>query len=177
VAPPLDPVAGTRRAIDQQGVASLVIDDLRHEDLDKIAWSGDPRHPIMVGLALDRVVGGDVAYLAVRAPNGWPVAKVGIDFAKYPDAGTLWQFATHPGLQGLGVGSHLMSGAERRMVNRGRQVARIGVDDDNPGARRLYERLGFVAEGHETESRERADANGVLSTSQALVTLMRKDLA
>jgi ribosomal protein S18 acetylase RimI-like enzyme len=174
--PQEDVVAVTRTAIGLHGVSSLVIDDLVHDDLDKIAWSGDPRHPIMVGQVLDRVAGGEVAYLAVRAPNGWPVAKVGIDFATYPDAGVLWQFATHPGLQGQGVGSHLIAGAERRIVSRGRPLARIGVEDDNPGARRLYERLGFVVDGHDTESWERSDGDGRVTTHHAQVTRMRKDL-
>jgi ribosomal protein S18 acetylase RimI-like enzyme len=169
-------VAGTRRAVAQGGVAALVINDLGRGDLDKIAWSGDPRHPVMVGLALERVDGGDVAYLAVRAPNGWPVAKVGIDFSKFADAGLLWQFATPPDLQGLGVGSHLMAGAERRIVERGLRAARISVEDDNTGARRLYERLGFTAVGHETELWERLGVDGDPHTHVAQITLMCKQL-
>jgi ribosomal protein S18 acetylase RimI-like enzyme len=169
-------VDDTRRAIEERGVGALPINDLLHGDLDKIAWSGDPRHPVMVGRQLDRVGGGDVDYLAVRAPNGWPVGKLGIDFAKYPDAGWLWQFATHPGLQGLGIGSHLMAGAERRIIGRGRRLARIGVEDANVGARALYERLGYVALGPDTDSWERVGADGTSTLHHAEFTLMGKTL-
>jgi ribosomal protein S18 acetylase RimI-like enzyme len=159
-----DSVVEIKAAITRGGLAALSIDDLTFDDLDQIAWSGEPRHRVAVSEALSRAATGEVEYLAIRVPSGEPVGKVGIDFARYPEAGYLWQFATHPDLQGLGIGSLLMTGAEARIIRRGVRVARINVDLDNPRARVLYERLGFESIGRDTETWERA------------VTLMQKTL-
>ncbi len=45
---------------------------------------------------------GHVVNLTLRA-DGQPVPKGGIDFAKEPGAGTIWQVATHGKLEGLGL--------------------------------------------------------------------------
>lgn len=140
---------------------ALVIDDLCIDDLAHIAWSGEPRHLVTVRRTLERVAGGEVEYVCARAPSGAPVAKVCIDYLRYPDAGYLSQFATHPALQGQGIGSHLMAGAERRIRRRGRVLAHIRVEGVNPRAKALYERLGFEEFGHDVE---------------ANVVLLRKDL-
>jgi ribosomal protein S18 acetylase RimI-like enzyme len=42
-----------------------------------------------------------------------------------------------------GVGTALIAAAEAAAVEWGRPVIGLGVDLDNPGARRLYERLGY----------------------------------
>ncbi len=165
-----------KAVIERKGLGALVVDDLTFDDLDQIAWSGEPRHRLAVSEALSRVAFGDVEYLAVRVPSGAPVAKVGIDFARYAGAGYLWQFATHPDLQGMGIGSFLMAGAEARIVSRGLRVARINVELDNPRALALYERLGFESIGRDTETWERADASGAITMHRALVTLMQKPL-
>jgi hypothetical protein len=73
-------IDATKEAVQQHGVESLVADDLTHTDLDKVLWSGGPLHPKYVEEALNRVPKGEVEYLAVRAPNGWPVAIGGIDY-------------------------------------------------------------------------------------------------
>jgi hypothetical protein len=70
------------------------VDDLAEADLPTLGWSGTRLHLVSVRRALDRVRSGEVEYLVVRAPNGAPIAKVGIDYAANPDAGTLWQMAT-----------------------------------------------------------------------------------
>ena len=48
-----------------------------------------------------------------------------------------------PGFQGRGVGSRLMAAAEAAVEG----DLTLSVFTVNPGARRLYERLGFVVEG------------------------------
>jgi ribosomal protein S18 acetylase RimI-like enzyme len=165
-----------RAVIVREGIAALSIDDLTMADLHHIAWSGDPHHLTVVRDALDRVVTGDLEYLAVRTPSGGPVAKVSVDFARYPEAGYLSQFATNPALQGLGIGSYLMAGAERRVLSRGRRVTRICVEHDNVKARALYERLGYVAIGEEVDSWGRTGPDGTVVQHCAEVTLMRKQL-
>ena len=69
--------------------------------------------------------------------------------------------AAYPDARGLGVGSKLMQWAEVRASELGLQGVSLIVSDANPGARRLYERLGYaevarrpmVTEHWETEGR------------------------
>jgi ribosomal protein S18 acetylase RimI-like enzyme len=171
-----DVVNEAAAVIERSGPGGLHIDDLTIDDLEWIAWSGEPRHIVVVREALQRVGHGEVEYLALRVPSGRPVAKVGIDFVRYPESGYLWQFATHPGLQGRGIGSLLMEGAEARIVRRGLHTARINVEHENARARALYERLGYKSIGNSVESWERADTSGALSVYRAEVALMRKRL-
>jgi ribosomal protein S18 acetylase RimI-like enzyme len=177
VATPTDVVAEARAAIATGGLAALTIDDLTDADLDAIAWSGEPRHRVAVSDALARVTSGEVEYLAVRTPGGRPVAKVGIDYARYDGGGYLWQFATHPELQGQGIGTHLMAGAEARIRRRGLSVARINVEFDNEGARALYARLGYEVIGNDIEVWQRDDGAGGTVMHRAEVALLRKPLS
>lgn len=112
----------------------LRVDNLTEDDLPSLRWSGTPLHLVSVRRALARVPSGEVEYLAVRAPDGYPIAKVGIDYTANPGAGTLWQMATTHELRGLGIGTHLVSVAESRIRERGLLVAQVDVEDDNPRA-------------------------------------------
>jgi ribosomal protein S18 acetylase RimI-like enzyme len=49
-----------------------------------------------------------------------------------------------PCLQGQGIGARMMRVAEGLLRARGFQWALLGVETGNPGARRLYERLGYT---------------------------------
>ena len=53
----------------------------------------------------------------------------------------------HPALQSCGIGALLIQAAEQRIRLRGLQRAELGVEDSNPRARALYERLGYAAYG------------------------------
>jgi hypothetical protein len=97
-------IDAVRHVIRSEGAGALAIDDLRHEDLVQIEWSGTKAHVRAVAEALERVPSGDVEYLVVRAPTGEPIAKGGINYTAHPGAASLWQLATHPDLQSLGVG-------------------------------------------------------------------------
>src|SRR5688572_18242151 len=102
-------IQAVHRVLDTEGVGALRVDDLTKDDLSSLGWSGTPSHLVSVRQALDRVALGEVEYLVVRAPDGHPVAKVGIDYAAEPGVGTLWQMATAHELQGRGIGTHLIS--------------------------------------------------------------------
>jgi ribosomal protein S18 acetylase RimI-like enzyme len=52
--------------------------------------------------------------------------------------------AAYPDARGLGVGSKLMQWAEQRASALGLEGLSLIVSDANPGARRLYERLGYT---------------------------------
>ena len=95
-------------------------------------------------------------YLVVRSPSGYSVAKAGIDYAANPSVGAITQLATIDELQGLGPGTHLIAVAESRIRRRGVRVAELGVEEDNPRARALYERLGYEEAGRRRRHRGRS---------------------
>jgi ribosomal protein S18 acetylase RimI-like enzyme len=113
-------------------VIPLVIRDLVSGDLPSCAWSGTPTHLASIARALDRARRGEVDYVAACPPSGLPVALCGIDYAKSPGAGTLWQLAVHGALQSCGIGTILIQAAEQRISARGLHRAELGVEDSDP---------------------------------------------
>jgi ribosomal protein S18 acetylase RimI-like enzyme len=73
------------------------------------------------------------------------VALGGVDYTLTPGAGTLWRLAVHGALQSCGIGTLLIEAAEQRIRARGLHRAELGVEECNPRARALYERLGYAA--------------------------------
>lgn len=175
---PMDPddLQAVRELIRTRGVDALTVDDLTKADILLIAWSGSRSHLRSVSEALDRVASGEMEYLAVRAPGGRPIAKGGIDYTSHEGAGTLYQLATHAALQGLGLGTRLISVAEDRIRDRGLHLAMLGVEGENHRARALYERLGYETCGSERASWEQEDADGVLHTYETELTLLKKQI-
>lgn len=59
--------------------------------------------------------------------------------------GTLYvdMLAVHPASRNQGIGRRLIAAAEATGRSRGCTMARLFVDESNPRARRLYERLGY----------------------------------
>lgn len=157
------------------GGVELIVDDLTFGDLDDIAWSGGSTHVEHVVNVLRRVLDGeDVEYLAVRSPAGRPLAIGGVDYAKYPGAGTIWQLVTHPALRSLGLGGRLLSEAERRIAARGRLWAVLAVEVSNLRALALYGRRGYEVYGHDQSSWLQEDGAGEVYTHYADLLLLRK---
>jgi ribosomal protein S18 acetylase RimI-like enzyme len=154
----------------------LTIRDLTHEDLPSCTWSGSATHLASIAKALDRTACGEVDYLAVCPPSGLPVAVGGVDYAKTPGAGTLWQLAVHTALQSCGIGTILVQAAEQRIRARGLHHAELSVEERNPRARALYERLGYIAYGREPESWEQETPDGSTTRHETVCTLLRKQL-
>jgi ribosomal protein S18 acetylase RimI-like enzyme len=157
-------------------VIPLTIRDLAPEDLPSCAWSGSATHLASMSQALERARLGDVEYLVACPPSGLPVALGGIDYAKTPGAGTIWQLAVHGALQSCGIGTILINAAEQRVRARGLQRVELGVEDSNPRARALYERLGYRAHGREPDSWNELSADGTTIRYDTMVTLMGKEL-
>jgi len=133
------------------GEAVGVVSPLRVDDINEVAWSGSPTHLDSIASQLQRVATGEVVYYVVYA-DGHGVCKGGIDFAKEPGAGTIWQIATHPQLEGLGLATLLIDALEQQARHRGVHQLRLGVELDNTRARRLYEHLGFHVIGESATS-------------------------
>jgi ribosomal protein S18 acetylase RimI-like enzyme len=165
-----------RREIDRGGPDVLPVDDLHPSDLARIGWSGSPRHVQSVEEVLKRVEKDEAEYLAVRAPDGTPVALGAINYWEAPAAGTIFQLSTHVEVQGLGLGTRLIEVAEERIRRRGLRAARVGVEDDNPRARHLYERLGYASVGRRHVSWEAQRSDGSLFLYETVITDLEKPL-
>jgi ribosomal protein S18 acetylase RimI-like enzyme len=165
-----------RRMILAGGIQQLAVGDLRADDLAGLTWSGNPAHLRSVAAALDRAAHGLEDYLVVRAPAGAPVAKMRVDYTSEDDTGLFSQLATMDQLQGLGLATMLIAAAEQRVRARGLAFAALGVEDDNPRARRLYERLGYQPSGRRPASWQEQDDDGVLRLYETTLTMLRKRL-
>jgi ribosomal protein S18 acetylase RimI-like enzyme len=158
-------------------VIPIEVRDLTPEDLSSCAWSGSALHLTSIARALELVRRGDMDYLAACPPSGLPVALGAIDYAENPGAGTLTQLAVHGALQSCGIGSLLIQAAEQRILARGLHRAELGVEEINPRARALYERLGYLGYGRALESWDEQAHDGAIFRYQTMCTLMRKELS
>ncbi|MFI8263513.1 MULTISPECIES: GNAT family N-acetyltransferase [unclassified Streptomyces] len=155
----------------------LSVRDLTHADLPSCGWAGDALHVRQLADQIRRAEAGEIDYLAVCTPVGLPVAVGGIDYTVKPGAGTLWQLGVHPALRSCGVGTLLIRSAEQWIRARGLTRAELGVEEDNPRARALYERLGYQAFGREPDSWDVVAEDGSVRRYETMCALMRKDLA
>ncbi|MFD5036783.1 GNAT family N-acetyltransferase [Streptomyces sp. NPDC058377] len=150
--------------------------DLLPQDLPACTWSGSATHLRHVERELARAVAGEVDYLAVCTPVGVPVAIGGVDYQVSEGAGTLWQLAVLPALQSSGLGTLLVRAAEGRIRDRGLHRAELAVEEDNPRARALYERLGYVAYGREPDAWDEEGPDGRVRRHETMCVLMGKNL-
>jgi ribosomal protein S18 acetylase RimI-like enzyme len=74
-------------------------------------------------------------------------AKAVLDFNLRRDAAWLWLVSVDPAYRGRGVGPALMRSAELDALARDHRVIELAVNNVNPRARALYERLGYRAVG------------------------------
>ena len=136
----------------------LTIRPCAAEDLPALEWFGLFRcHREIFAEAWARCCAGQNPML-VADLNGFPAGQAWVDLTKRaPDpVGLIWALRVLPCLQGLGIGARLLAAAEAEIGRRGLGIAEIGVEKDNPGARRLYERLGYRLAGEiREESRYR----------------------
>jgi ribosomal protein S18 acetylase RimI-like enzyme len=158
-------------------VIPLVVRDLTPEDLPGCRWSGSALHLASIARALERARHGEVEYLAACPPSGLPVGLGMIDYAANVGAGMLEQLSVHGALQSCGIGTILIQAAEQRILARGLNRAELGVEENNPRARALYERLGYVAYGSAPDSWDEQAPDGSVFRYETVCTLMRKELS
>jgi ribosomal protein S18 acetylase RimI-like enzyme len=113
-------------------------------DIEHFAALGSPQH---IEYCREQYARGENALTILVAvdEDEVPVGKLHLDFetrARKGDA-VLVAAAVRPELQGRGIGTALMAAAEELTCTRGLGAIVLGVEDWNPRARRLYERLGY----------------------------------
>lgn len=93
---------------------------------------------------------GDTDFLAIDHAERGPVGRYYLQ--RTAPEHLLVDISLFPALRGSGVGSALIRQSQQDAAALGRGM-RLHVQQSNPGARRLYERLGFVIEGAEASHR------------------------
>ena len=126
--------------------------DLEAADLSDLDWSGGPEHIRAVAVALEASYAGELGLLVGFLPNDRLIAMGGVDFRLSEDAGNIWMLAVHERFRSLGAGAELIAALEHKIIDHGRALARMLVEHDNPGARALYERLGYSEAGATLDS-------------------------
>ncbi|MBQ8763244.1 MAG: GNAT family N-acetyltransferase [Clostridia bacterium] len=66
------------------------------------------------------------------------------DFAEKGKRAYLFAFRIHKDYQGKGLGSYLLKTVINELTNNGYHELTVGVEDDNPRARYMYKKHGFV---------------------------------
>ncbi|MEV6394741.1 GNAT family N-acetyltransferase [Streptomyces sp. NPDC051907] len=159
-------------------VVPVFVRDLTPTDLPACTWSGSTAHLMQVERELVRAAAGDVDYLAVCTRRAdVPVAIGGVDYRVTAGVGTLWQLAVLPAVQSCGLGAVLIRAAEDRIRSRGLHRAELAVEESNPRARTLYERLGYLAHGRRPDAWDVQAPDGSLLRYETMCTLMHKDLS
>jgi ribosomal protein S18 acetylase RimI-like enzyme len=123
----------------------VVIRSSREEDLPLLEWFGMfTSHRQLIRDAFERQQQGEVVMLLAEL-DGFPAGQAWVDFTRHAatSAGRIWALRVMPPLHGRGIGTRLLAAAETMIRARGLAAAEIGVEKDNPGARRLYERVGY----------------------------------
>jgi ribosomal protein S18 acetylase RimI-like enzyme len=157
-------------------VVPLTIRDLTAKDLPLCPWLASPPYLASVAKGLQLARRGEADYLAICPPSGLPVALGGVIYSKTPGTGWLQHLEVHAALQSCGVGTLLVQAAEQRIRARGLPRAGLKVEERNPRARELYERLGYFAYGREPTSWDTQSPDGSLRRYETVCTLMRKEL-
>lgn len=130
----------------------LTVRDLEPTDLGDLDWAGGSEHVRAVAAALQAAYADEMAVLVVALANGSLVAAGAVDFRPDPAAGELTMLSVQEHLQSLGLGTRLVAALEQRVFQRGLTRARLSVEHDNPRARALYERLGYLEVGSRVDS-------------------------
>lgn len=117
-------------------------------DLDALEWFGlFTEHREIIRNTYEAQTQGDMLMLLAET-NGFPGGQVWLNLAekRHLGRGCIWAVRVLPVLQGLGIGTRLLQAAEDALRIRGFTSVELGVEKDNPAARRLYERLGYCFE-------------------------------
>ena len=165
-------------------IEKVVIRSLRESELPALEWDGQYAHfrRVFQQTYEDTVRGQRLMLVAVAGLDmvGQVFVQLSSTEARYADGyqrGYLYSLRVRPEWQGRGIGTRLLSAAENGLRARGFGTAVIAAGKDNPGARRLYERLGYRTFADDPGVWYFQDVNGVQQSIIEPCWVMQKDLS
>lgn len=147
----------------------IIIRPCQCQDLQGLEWFGLlSRYRNLIGETLEKHQKGQVVMLVAES-NRFPIGQVWIDLEKKraDSIGILYALRVLAPLQNAGIGSRLIGTAENLLLERGYRTVEIGVEKDNPPAKRFYERLGYQMIGENLEEWEVQTPDGRLLKESA----------
>ena len=159
----------------ETGFQGFVAGDLKVTDVESMSWSGDSIH---LQIVMQQLADGDSISdtIGIYSPEGIVVSKGYVTHDPIREESTISQLATHPKLQSIGLGSRLMTAIEARVLRRNINKALLAVEQENPRARKLYERLGYSYIKSGSDSWEAIDRHGNSYTHKTTVDWLSKNL-
>lgn len=127
---------------------------LASPDAGALEWEGEYIHfRRLYSLAFERAAAGRSVLWGIESPAGQLVGQVFVLLQAQHDPMTadgatrafIHSFRIRPQYRNQGLGSGLLSYAEQDLQARGFRWVNLNVAEDNPGALRLYERMGYTA--------------------------------
>ena len=123
----------------------VVIRTGKDPDLLGMEWEGEYRRfRRLYKMAMDEARAGRRIVLVAEVA-GRIIGQIIVQLNRADSAGTgyIYAFRVRPEWRNRGIGTRLIQVAESVLVRRRFRRALIAVARDNPGARRLYERMGY----------------------------------
>jgi len=120
------------------------------EDLPKLEWHGEYLHfrKVFQQTYEDQLEGSRLMLLATL--NDWPIGQVFIQletfdgfFRDFRKRAYLYSLRVMDAFRRNGLGTALLHEADSILIERRYDIVSIAAAKENPGARRLYERVGY----------------------------------
>lgn len=157
---------------------AVTIRRCRRDDLAALEWFGRfAEHREIIRRTFAAQEEGSQVMLVADA-GGAPVGQVWIDLARKraERTGVVWAVRVFPWLRSHGIGAQLMGAAEAVLRRHAYTHAELGVERDNPRARRFYERLGYRPAGTMQETYSYTTPEGTDRTVPVDEWVLRKAL-
>jgi ribosomal protein S18 acetylase RimI-like enzyme len=156
---------------------------IRESELPALEWEGVyARYRRVFRQTYEDVVRGQRVML-VAAAGGRLVGQIFVQLSstemRYADGYSrayLYSLRVRPEWQGQGLGTRLIAAAEEALLARGFTTAVIAAGKDNPGAQRLYQRLGYQTFADDPGVWYFQDVNGVQQSIEEPCWVMEKRL-
>ena len=163
----------------------MVIRPVTESDLPDLEWKGEYQHFRRLYAEAFHMMQNKKAILWVAVLPG--VGLIGQLFVQLSSGRNelangstrayIYGFRIKPDYQNHGIGTQMMQIAEKDLAQRGFQWITLNVGRDNPGARRLYERLGFRVVANEPGRWSYQDDQGMIRQVNEPAWRMEKRLA
>lgn len=152
--------------------------EVRERDLRALEWHGGRDLRSFYLECWEKHRAGELLYLLAESRN-FPIGQVIIVWdgkPSHPDFPDVQSLRVHPAFRGAGIGSRLLQIAENRALEHGHARLGLSVSIENPQARRLYERCGYVLRGepYVDEWSYRNACGETVTLSETVVDLVKR---